>query len=104
VSKAGIEAARRATVALLHVKETDCDMPLDSNCLRSVTLGIRSGSLVGVCGGVGSGKSSLLSAALGLVEIMDGSISVAPRIAYVAQQAWILSDTLRNNITFGEVH
>uniref|UniRef100_A0A671K382 Multidrug resistance-associated protein 5-like n=1 Tax=Sinocyclocheilus anshuiensis TaxID=1608454 RepID=A0A671K382_9TELE len=60
------------------------------------------GSLVGVCGGVGSGKSSLLSALLGQMTLLGGSVAVNGDFAYVAQQAWILNDSLRENILFGK--
>lgn len=73
------------------------------SALRSVTLSIPRGQLVGVCGGVGAGKSSLLAAMLGLLDVTGGALGTLPSVAYVAQQAWILSDTLRNNILFGEV-
>ncbi|KAL2077492.1 hypothetical protein ACEWY4_026996 [Coilia grayii] len=59
------------------------------------------GSLVGICGGVGSGKSSLLSALLGQMTLLEGSVSVSGGFAYVAQQAWILNDSLKENILFG---
>uniref|UniRef100_A0A671R9M6 Si:ch211-221f10.2 n=1 Tax=Sinocyclocheilus anshuiensis TaxID=1608454 RepID=A0A671R9M6_9TELE len=60
------------------------------------------GSLLGVCGGVGSGKSSLLSALLGQMTLLGGSVAVSGDFAYVAQQAWILNDSLRENILFGK--
>uniref|UniRef100_A0A673FU77 ATP-binding cassette sub-family C member 5 n=1 Tax=Sinocyclocheilus rhinocerous TaxID=307959 RepID=A0A673FU77_9TELE len=60
------------------------------------------GSLLGVCGGVGSGKSSLLSALLGQMTLLGGSVAVNGDFAYVAQQAWILNDSLRENILFGK--
>uniref|UniRef100_A0A672MVG0 Multidrug resistance-associated protein 5-like n=1 Tax=Sinocyclocheilus grahami TaxID=75366 RepID=A0A672MVG0_SINGR len=63
---------------------------------------VHQGSLVGVCGGVGSGKSSLLSALLGQMTLLGGSVAVNGDFAYVAQQAWILNDSLRENILFGQ--
>uniref|UniRef100_A0A8C2XHS4 ATP-binding cassette sub-family C member 5 n=1 Tax=Cyclopterus lumpus TaxID=8103 RepID=A0A8C2XHS4_CYCLU len=59
------------------------------------------GSLVGICGGVGSGKSSLLSALLGQMTLLEGNVAVSGGFAYVAQQAWILNDSLKENILFG---
>ncbi|XP_067314085.1 ATP-binding cassette sub-family C member 5 [Pseudorasbora parva] len=70
--------------------------------LHRIDLSIRKGSLVGVCGGVGSGKSSLLSALLGQMTLLGGSVAVNGGFAYVAQQAWILNDSLRENILFGK--
>lgn len=109
--------------------------------------------MVGICGSVGSGKSSLLSALLGQVRLtkktlefhsdmnmrrsdknsssdvffkiihgflchlpsvfcfvcfvflqmtlLEGNVSVSAGFAYVSQQAWILNDSLRENIQFG---
>uniref|UniRef100_A0A8C1T3K2 ATP-binding cassette sub-family C member 5 n=1 Tax=Cyprinus carpio TaxID=7962 RepID=A0A8C1T3K2_CYPCA len=51
---------------------------------------------------VGSGKSSLLSALLGQMTLLGGSVAVNGDFAYVAQQAWILNDSLRENILFGK--
>jgi ABC-type multidrug transport system fused ATPase/permease subunit len=56
---------------------------------------------VQVVGSVGCGKSSLLYAALGQMAMIEGKIKVNGSTAYVSQQAWLLSDTVRNNILFG---
>ena len=56
---------------------------------------------MGVCGLVGSGKSSLISAILGQMEKVSGSCRVRGSLAYVAQEAWIFNATLRENILFG---
>jgi len=36
--------------------------------LRNITMNLKKGSLVGVCGTVGSGKTSLIQAILGMVS------------------------------------
>uniref|UniRef100_A0AAR2LTI2 ATP-binding cassette, sub-family C (CFTR/MRP), member 5 n=1 Tax=Pygocentrus nattereri TaxID=42514 RepID=A0AAR2LTI2_PYGNA len=51
---------------------------------------------------VGSGKTSLISAILGQMTLLEGSVAVNGDFAYVAQQAWILNATLRDNILFGK--
>uniref|UniRef100_A0A3B3QHS8 Si:ch211-221f10.2 n=1 Tax=Paramormyrops kingsleyae TaxID=1676925 RepID=A0A3B3QHS8_9TELE len=70
--------------------------------LHRIDLRIKKGELVGICGSVGSGKSSLLSALLGQMKLLGGSVAVGGGLAYVAQQAWILNDSLRENILFGK--
>nr|XP_056705401.1 ATP-binding cassette sub-family C member 5 isoform X2 [Euleptes europaea] len=70
--------------------------------LYNIDLDIEKGKLVGICGSVGSGKTSLISAILGQMTLLEGSISVDGTFAYVAQQAWILNATLRDNILFGK--
>uniref|UniRef100_A0A8D0H1W3 ATP-binding cassette sub-family C member 5 n=1 Tax=Sphenodon punctatus TaxID=8508 RepID=A0A8D0H1W3_SPHPU len=70
--------------------------------LYSIDLEIEKGKLIGICGSVGSGKTSLISAILGQMTLLEGSIAVSGTFAYVAQQAWILNATLRDNILFGK--
>uniref|UniRef100_A0A674NHT8 ATP-binding cassette sub-family C member 5 n=1 Tax=Takifugu rubripes TaxID=31033 RepID=A0A674NHT8_TAKRU len=57
--------------------------------------------LVGICGGVGSGKSSILSALLGQMTLVEGNVAASGGFAFVSQQAWILNDSLKENILFG---
>ncbi|XP_051254829.1 multidrug resistance-associated protein 5 isoform X5 [Dicentrarchus labrax] len=70
--------------------------------LHCISLSVEQGKLLGVCGSVGSGKTSLISAILGQMTLLKGSVAVRGRLAYVAQQAWILNATLRDNILFGQ--
>ncbi|XP_075544162.1 multidrug resistance-associated protein 1-like isoform X5 [Dermacentor variabilis] len=68
--------------------------------LKNVSLSVKTGSLVAVVGSVGSGKSSLLSAILGTLEKVSGTIDVQGRIAYVPQQSWIQNATVKHNVVF----
>ena len=74
--------------------------------LEDVSLRVRVGEFVGICGTVGSGKSSLLLAMLGELWGMKRAqlpprVHVCGRVAYVAQEAWIQNATLRANVLFG---
>jgi ABC-type multidrug transport system fused ATPase/permease subunit len=71
--------------------------------LSDVTLSVKPGELLAVCGQVGSGKSTLFGAILGDVTCVAGAVSVqeGARIAYAAQTPYILNGTLRENIVFG---
>ena len=55
-----------------------------------------------IVGGVGCGKTSLLSAVLGEMNKVSGSVSIKGSKAYVAQSAWIRNATLKDNILFGK--
>ena len=70
---------------------------------------IPKGSLVIICGKVGSGKSSLISAILGEMKEVENTkerqltptVTVNGTVALVAQKAWIQNATVRNAILFG---
>lgn len=69
--------------------------------LRDITLHIKKGALIGICGRVGSGKTSLLNALCGEMSLVRGEMDVNGSIAIVTQQAWIFNATVRDNILFG---
>lgn len=77
----------------------DASKPL----LFNVTLSIPKGALVVVHGKAGAGKSTLLSAVLGNVESVYGDVFVndTAKIAYCAQEAWLQTLSIRENILFG---
>ncbi|XP_029015058.1 multidrug resistance-associated protein 1 [Betta splendens] len=74
----------------------------ESPTLQRLNVCIPEGSLVAVVGHVGSGKSSLLSALLGEMDKLEGTVTVKGSVAYVPQQAWIQNSTLKGNIIFGQ--
>ncbi|TNN39430.1 Multidrug resistance-associated protein 1 [Liparis tanakae] len=74
----------------------------ESPTLKRLNVCIPEGSLVAVVGHVGSGKSSLLSALLGEMDKLEGTVAVKGSVAYVPQQAWIQNATLKDNIMFGQ--
>ncbi|XP_059748154.1 ATP-binding cassette subfamily C member 4-like [Bos taurus] len=70
--------------------------------LQGLSFTVRPGELLAVIGPVGAGKSSLLGAVLGELPPSQGKVSVHGRIAYVSQQPWVFSGTVRSNILFGK--
>ncbi|KAK8761772.1 hypothetical protein V5799_026965 [Amblyomma americanum] len=69
--------------------------------LTDVTMDVPKRSLVAVVGSVGSGKSSLLSACLGDMVKLKGSVTICGSVAYSPQQAWIQNASVKSNILFG---
>ncbi|GAA5952785.1 hypothetical protein JCM21900_005802 [Sporobolomyces salmonicolor] len=69
--------------------------------LRNINLSIPKGQLCAVVGSVGSGKSSLLQALVGEMKCTRGEIAFGGSISYAAQQAWMQSCSLKDNILFG---
>ena len=72
----------------------------DTPTIKDVSLDVKKGSLVAIVGEVGSGKTSLLSAMLGEMHRLSGTIRMDGKIAYVPQQPWIQNMTLKENIIF----
>ncbi|XP_051576098.1 ATP-binding cassette sub-family C member 12-like isoform X2 [Myxocyprinus asiaticus] len=70
--------------------------------LRNINFTLPKGNLLGVCGNVGSGKTSLISSILEQMHLLSGSVSANGTLAYVSQQAWIFHGTVRDNILMGE--
>ncbi|CAG0893469.1 unnamed protein product [Cyprideis torosa] len=69
--------------------------------VKKATFDVRKGALVGVTGGVGSGKSCLLAGIAGELSCTTGHFRVSGSIAMVSQTGWIFNETIRENVTFG---
>lgn len=72
--------------------------------LQHFDLTLRKGDLVGVLGKVGCGKTSLLSAIVGEMVRLEGSVDVRGRGAYAPQNACIMNATIRENILFSHAY
>ena len=77
----------------------DCNKPT----LNSLRLSVWKGDLVFITGPVGCGKSSLLYAILHEIPLLKGKISCDGKVAWLGQQPWVFSGTIRENILFGEL-
>ncbi|KAJ7043446.1 P-loop containing nucleoside triphosphate hydrolase protein [Mycena alexandri] len=87
---------------------TDADFRWDSKAvvptLENISLTIRKGELTGIMGRVGAGKTSLLSAIIGDMSRSEGKVTLFGSIAYAPQNPWIMSATVRENITFNHLY
>ncbi|XP_044588303.1 probable multidrug resistance-associated protein lethal(2)03659 isoform X2 [Cotesia glomerata] len=72
------------------------------NTLQDINFKLERGKLYVIIGAVGAGKSSLLSAILGELPLMQGSVELKGGLSYAAQEAWVFGSTVRQNIIFGE--
>ncbi|XP_029624493.1 multidrug resistance-associated protein 9 isoform X4 [Salmo trutta] len=70
--------------------------------LRNISFNLPKGNLLGICGNVGSGKTSLISSILEQMHLQHGSVTADGAFAYVSQQAWIFHGTVQDNILMGE--
>ncbi|XP_012979666.2 multidrug resistance-associated protein 6 isoform X2 [Mesocricetus auratus] len=71
-------------------------------CLHGIDFTVPRGCLLAVVGPVGAGKSSLLSALLGELLKVEGSVSIEGSVAYVPQEAWVQNTSVVENVCFRE--
>lgn len=85
------------------------------NVLENVNMTVKKGQTVGILGGTGSGKSSLMQLLDGLYQLNDGSITIngveiskikrhelRKHIGYVLQEPYLFSRSLKDNITIAK--
>lgn len=86
----------------------------DIHALKDLSFKINSGETLAILGKTGSGKSTILELIGRLYDVKDGSIKIDGKairelnldnlrqsIGYVPQDAFLFSDTIGNNIAFG---
>jgi len=107
---AGPRRVSRSPLDVLEVR----GLTVENRGLNDVDLTVRRGELVVVSGPVGSGKSSLLRAVIGLLDIDRGEVRwngtvvgdraaffVPPQCAYVAQVPRLFAESLADNLRLG---
>ena len=106
------EASLNHSLRVEHLTFTYPDAAQPS--LRDISFGMKEGQILGIIGGTGSGKSTLVQVLLGLYPADKGSISLyrdgqSPRnlsewrswMAYVPQKVELFKGTIRSNLTLG---
>ena len=91
----GMQATGRCTV-----RNGEFLFPNGVVALSNVQFAAENGQLVGIVGSVGSGKSSLLAALLGELQLSKGAGELHGSVALCTQQAWLTSGTVRENVIF----
>ncbi|WP_136607816.1 ABC transporter ATP-binding protein [Paenibacillus dokdonensis] len=97
----------------LEIKGLSYSYPNSENGITDVSFAMERGKFVVITGRIGSGKSTLVRAMLGLLPTSDGSVHwngkevdpaaflIPPRAAYTPQVPRLFSDSLRENIIQG---
>ena len=106
------ETSSNQSLRVEHLSFTYPDAAQPS--LRNLSFAMQQGEILGIIGGTGSGKSSLVQVLLGLYPVDKGSISLyrdgrSPRnlsewrswMAYVSQKVELFKGTIRSNLTLG---
>ena len=110
-----LQAGRVSGNQVLHIQDLTFTYPDAAQpSLRDISFDMQQGQILGIIGGTGSGKSSLVQVLLGLYPADKGSISLcrdgrSPRnlsewrswIAYVPQKVELFKGTIRSNLTLG---
>ena len=110
-----LKAGRVSGNQVLHVQNLTFTYPDAAQpSLRNLSFAMQQGQILGIIGGTGSGKSSLVQVLLGLYTADKGSISLyrdgrSPRnlsewrswMAYVPQKVELFKGTIRSNLTLG---
>ena len=87
----------------------------EKECLKNINLHIKSGEMIGIIGGTGSGKSSLVNLIPRLYDVTEGSLKVGgvnvkdydlealrKEVACVLQKNVLFSGTITENIRWGD--
>lgn len=106
------ETSSNQSLRVEHLNFTYPDAAQPS--LRDISFAMQQGQILGIIGGTGSGKSTLVQVLLGLYPADKGSISLyrdgrSPRdlsewrswMAYVPQKVELFKGTIRSNLTLG---
>ena len=86
----------------IHIQNLNVEWPNHSKGLENINLTVSNEpQLIFVTGAVGAGKSTLLLTLCNEIFEYQGSVQVRGRIAYAAQESWVFSGTIRDNIIVG---
>ncbi|KAF9484355.1 ABC transporter [Pholiota conissans] len=94
-------APNKSTATGVLTKDKDTPEKEEPFKITNLNMTIARGSLIGIVGPVGSGKTSLLQGLFGEMRKISGNVAFGGSVAYCAQTAWIQNATIRENICFG---
>lgn len=110
-----LQAGRVSGNQVLHIQDLTFTYPDAAQpSLRDISFDMQQGEILGIIGGTGSGKSTLVQVLLGLYQPDSGSIVLSQAgnspqnlaqwrswIAYVPQKVELFKGTIRSNLTLG---
>ena len=110
------DAIRKVGNGSIEFKNVDFSYVKDKNklCLKNINLSIKSGESVGILGGTGSGKSSIVQLIPRLYDVINGQVMVGgvdvreydidtlrKEVAMVLQKNILFSGTIKENLRWG---
>jgi len=133
-AKASVERIKEITHHPIHIKAAEHAIELDPKtfrgevefrnvtfkypdsepALKNISFHAKPGSVIGILGGTGAGKSTLVQLLMRAYDVKSGQIlldgrdireytpqSVRERIGFVFQETFLFSSSIRNNIAYG---
>ncbi|MCA0294785.1 MAG: thiol reductant ABC exporter subunit CydC [Actinobacteria bacterium] len=85
----------------LTVRDLSVGWPGAPDVVDDLSFRVRAGEKVALVGPSGSGKTTVAATVLGLIPERGGSVEVAGRIGYLAQDAHIFTTTVAENVRIG---
>lgn len=73
----------------------------DKPIIKDLDFSLKSGELMVVVGQVGSGKTTILHSVMEETKLCSGKKEIEGTIAYVEQEPFIISGTIKDNIMMG---
>ena len=92
----GFQILRDIYTGDVDIKETQTNNLIDINLEANKT------DLIAIIGQVGSGKTTLLAAIMNELIVVSGEAKTRGKIWYVEQEPFITSQSVKENILFGE--
>lgn len=98
----------------INIENVSFATEFNNKILENINLKIKKNSKIGIVGQTGSGKSTLLNIIMGLLEPTSGTIKIdkkpllnssvlwKKKISFVSQSAYLLDESIINNITFNQ--
>jgi|TARA_B110000503_G_scaffold143763_1_gene248210 ATP-binding cassette, subfamily B, multidrug efflux pump len=112
VSTENVTSAIKGEIIFSHVYFTYPDSGIEA--LKDISFKINSGESVAIIGNTGSGKSTIANLICRMYDVSSGSLQIdgidlrkysldalRGQIGFVPQDVFLFSDTIRNNIAFG---
>ena len=84
--------------------EDRAETPAEVFSLGNLNLTVPKGKMIAVIGRIGSGKSSLINAAIGGMHHIEGEFRTTEAIGYVPQKAFVISGTIKENIIMDKAY
>lgn len=75
--------------------------PDAGDAVSDISFSIKEGESLGIIGGTGSGKTTIINLIQGIYDITEGSIAVSGKVSVCPQKAQLFKGTIKSNVLYG---